>query len=91
MTPIVLSAIEPKLIKVPGPKYIAIPVILRALIIFVFFAMCNYEPEGVDRGSTIIPVLIKNDWIYWIGSTLSSLSFGYFTSLLMIYVPMYVF
>ncbi len=80
----------PKLIKVPGPKFIAIPVILRAIIVFVFFALCNYVPEGVDRSKTIIPVLIKNDWVYWFGSALSPLAFGYFTSLLMMYTPMYV-
>ena len=80
----------PKLIKVPGPKFIAIPVILRAIIVFVFFALCNYVPEGVDRSKTIIPVLIKNDWVYWFGSALSPLAFGYFTSLLLMYTPMYV-
>lgn len=48
----------------------------------VFFAFCNYNPDG-----RTLPVLIKNDFVYWIGSSISTLLFGYFTSLLMMCTP----
>jgi len=73
----------PKIVRKPGPKWIPVPVILRAIIVFIFFALCNFKPEERNH----IPVLIKNDYIYWIGCALSPLSFGYFTSLLMMYTP----
>ena len=66
----------------PGPKWIPIPVIARAVIIFIFFAFCNFKPE--DRK---LPVLIANDWAYWVACAISPLVFGYLTSLLMMYTP----
>jgi len=80
---VTLGNMLPKLIKVPGPKWIHIPVILRAIIVFIFFALCNFKPD--ERN--LIPVLIQNDYVYWIGAALSPFLFGYFTSLLMMYIP----
>ena len=54
-------------------------VISRALLVFCFFSLTNFKPE--ERKS-IIPILIKNDYLYWLGCFLSNISFGYFTSLL---------
>ena len=71
----------------PGPKWIPIPVIIRAVLVFIFFAFCNFKP--IERNN--IPVLITNDYVYWIGCALSPLSFGYLTSLLMMYTPGWIF
>jgi equilibrative nucleoside transporter 1/2/3 len=76
----------PKLVKWPGPKWIPIPVILRAIIVFIFFALCNFKPS--ERNN--IPILIQNDYVYWFGAGLSPFIFGYFTSLLMMYTPRFV-
>lgn len=73
----------PKVIRRPGPKWIPVPVILRAVLVFVFFAICNFKPDSRKH----IPILITNDYIYWAGCILSPLLFGYFTSLLMMYTP----
>lgn len=67
----------------PGPKWLPVPVIARAVIVFVFFAFCNFKPDQRNH----IPILIKNDYVYWAACIISPLSFGYFTSLLMMYTP----
>jgi equilibrative nucleoside transporter 1/2/3 len=73
----------PKIVRRPGPKWIPVPVIIRAVLVVLFFSVCNFKPKERRH----IPVLITNDYIYWIGCALSPLSFGYFTSLLMMYTP----
>jgi len=80
---VTLGNMLPKLVKWPGPKWIPIPVILRAIIVFIFFALCNFKPS--ERNN--IPILIQNDYVYWFGAGLSPFIFGYFTSLLMMYTP----
>lgn len=82
---VTLGNLIPKLIKKPGPKWIPIAVIGRAIIVLLFFLFSNYKPD--ERN---LPVLITNDYVYWIGAGLSPLIFGYFTSLLMMYTPQQV-
>lgn len=71
-----------------SPKYnrqsiIRFSVILRAILAFVFFAICNFNPD--KRG--YIPIWITNDYIYWIGCSVFPFFFGYLTSLLLINTP----
>ncbi|CAF0906783.1 unnamed protein product [Brachionus calyciflorus] len=73
----------PKIIRIPGPKWIPVPVIIRALAVFILFPISNYRPDLDHR----IPILITNDYIYWAMCFISPLLFGYFTSLLMMYTP----
>lgn len=73
----------PKIVRKPGPKWIPIPVIIRAILVFVLFSISNYQPDAVHR----IPVLITNDYVYWAICFVSPFFFGYFTSLLMMYTP----
>ena len=70
-------------IQKPGPKYVIIFSILRALFI-PFFIYCNYRPKDITR---TINVLIKNDWIYIIGGVFMALTSGYLSSLCMMYTP----
>lgn len=84
---VTLGNLVPKLIRKPGPKWIPIAVFARAIIVFAFFLCSNFKPE--ERNG-FIPVLISNDYIYWLGAGLSPLIFGYFTSLLMMYTPQQV-
>ena len=74
----------PKLIRKPGPKWIPVAVITRAVLVFLFFLSSNYCDVGHERR---FPLLITNDYVYWFGCALSPLVFGYFTSLLMMYTP----
>ncbi|XP_023311371.1 equilibrative nucleoside transporter 1 isoform X1 [Anoplophora glabripennis] len=67
----------------PGPKYLWIPVTLRALYI-PFYLLCNYQVKGVER---ILPVVITNDWVYWIVAITMGFTSGYFSSLAMMYTP----
>lgn len=67
----------------PGPKYLWIPVALRVVFIPLFL-MCNYQLDKVTR---ILPVLITNDWVYWLIATAMGLTSGYFSSLGMMYAP----
>lgn len=80
---VTLGNMLPKLVKWPGPKWIPIPVILRAVVVFIFFAFCNFKPDERKH----IGVFITNDYVYWFGAGLSPFLFGYFTSLLMMYTP----
>lgn len=64
-----------------GPKNLTWLVVAR--IIFIpLFLFCNYQPKNVVR---TVPVLIKEDWIYWPIAILMALSSGYTSSLAMMY------
>lgn len=65
----------------PGPKKLWMPVFSRLLFI-PFFLLCNYKPLMRSW-----PVLIRNDWVYLIGSILFGLTSGYYSSLGMMYAP----
>lgn len=82
---VTLGNLVPNLIKWPGPKWLPLVVILRAIIVIIFFLFSNFKPD--ERH---LPVLITNDYVYWLGSALSPLIFGYCTSLLMMYTPQQV-
>lgn len=73
----------PGLYSFPGPRWLWIPVVMRVLFI-PFFLLCNYHPGGAER---VLPVLISNDWAYWIGGVLLGLTSGYYSSLAMMYCP----
>ena len=85
---VTLGNMLPRFVKKPGPKWIPVPVIARAILCFVFFAFCNFQPD--KRLDSAIPILIKNDYLYWAACIISPLTFGYFTSLMMMYTPKYV-
>lgn len=72
-------------IKVPQPKFIWIPVLLRGLVFIPFFILCNYRPEIRDFSK--LAVIIANDYGYIVGSVLMALTSGYFSSLCMMYGP----
>ncbi|XP_072377540.1 equilibrative nucleoside transporter 1-like [Diabrotica undecimpunctata] len=67
----------------PGPKLLWIPVTVR-LIYIPLFLFCNYQVEGVTRN---LPVLIKNDYIYFLIGATMAISSGYLSSLAMMYAP----
>uniref|UniRef100_A0A1B6DIQ1 Equilibrative nucleoside transporter 1 n=1 Tax=Clastoptera arizonana TaxID=38151 RepID=A0A1B6DIQ1_9HEMI len=67
----------------PSPKYLVLPVLLRALLIPLFLVL-NYNPKGLVR---VFPILILNDWVYWIAGVVLGLSSGYFSSVAMMYCP----
>jgi equilibrative nucleoside transporter 1/2/3 len=54
-------------------------------VVFIpLFLICNYQPLGVER---VLPVYIKNDYLYWIIAIAMSYSSGYLSSLAMMYAP----
>ncbi|XP_025406765.1 equilibrative nucleoside transporter 1 isoform X3 [Sipha flava] len=67
----------------PNAKWLYIPVTLRVVLIPLFL-VCNYQPLGVTR---IMPVLIKNDYIFWMLGAILGLSSGYYSSVAMMYTP----
>uniref|UniRef100_A0A1B0AHH1 Equilibrative nucleoside transporter 1 n=1 Tax=Glossina pallidipes TaxID=7398 RepID=A0A1B0AHH1_GLOPL len=67
----------------PKPKYLRIFVLMRCIFVPLFL-FCNYLPKGVERK---LPVLITNEWIYWIIAVVMSYSSGYLQSLGMMYAP----
>ncbi|XP_037898651.1 equilibrative nucleoside transporter 1-like [Glossina fuscipes] len=78
-----LGSLTTTFVRWPKPKYLWILVLMR--IIFVpLFLVCNYLPKGVKR---TLPVLITNEWIYWIIAVIMSYSSGYLHSLGMMYAP----
>ncbi|XP_054157479.1 equilibrative nucleoside transporter 1-like, partial [Oppia nitens] len=70
-------------LETPGPKYLWIYCCARILFV-PYFLLCNYRPENVDRH---LPVLLASDWYYLIGTVVMSMSFGYLSSLAMMYAP----
>lgn len=79
---VTIGNLLPKLMKWPGPKILPYAVILRAILVLLFFVFSNYKPSERD-----LIVLVTNDYVYWFGCALSPFIFGYFTSLLMMYTP----
>lgn len=67
----------------PSPKFLMYPVLLRVIFIPMFL-VCNYLPEKIDR---VMPILIMNDWVYWIAAIALGLTSGYFSSVAMMYCP----
>ncbi|CAH1957618.1 unnamed protein product [Acanthoscelides obtectus] len=78
-----LGSLLPSLVIWPAPKWLWIPVVLRFAYI-PFFLLCNYQVVGVER---VMPVLIKNDWAYWVISSTMGFTSGYWSSLAMMYTP----
>ncbi|XP_055678225.1 equilibrative nucleoside transporter 1 isoform X2 [Lutzomyia longipalpis] len=70
----------------PSPRFLVIPVVLRAAFLPLFL-FCNYRPLGIER---ILPVFITNDWVYWSIAVVMSFSSGYLSSLGMMYTSKYV-
>ncbi|KHJ97010.1 nucleoside transporter [Oesophagostomum dentatum] len=68
-------------VQIPRPKYLWIPVTLRALFI-PFFMFCNYRP--FDR---TLPVIFKSEFPFLFAGILMSYTSGYFSSLAMMYAP----
>lgn len=67
----------------PNPKWLYIPVTLRVVLIPLFL-VCNYQPLEITR---IMPVLIKNDYVFWMLGAILGLSNGYYSSVAMMYTP----
>lgn len=67
----------------PSAKMLVFPVLLRAFFIPLFLVL-NYQPKNLVR---VFPVLISNDWVYWIAGIGLGLSSGYFSSIGMMYCP----
>ncbi|KAK6618746.1 hypothetical protein RUM43_013137 [Polyplax serrata] len=76
-----LGSLVSNWIRWPSPKYLVIPVVLRALFI-PFFLFCNFQPTDSTRA---LPVLIHNDWAYWCAGILLGFTSGYFSSISMMY------
>jgi len=68
-------------IRVPGPRFVWIPILLRGIMI-PYFMFCNYRPD-----KRILPVYIDNDYAYMGMAILLALTSGYFSSLVMMYAP----
>lgn len=79
----VLGNLIPSILRFPSPRWLVIPVLLRALFL-PFFLLCNYRPFGVER---LWPALMHWDYAYWTASGLFGLTGGYFSSLAMMYCP----
>ncbi|XP_045490361.1 equilibrative nucleoside transporter 3 [Pieris rapae] len=66
----------------PTPRWLSVFTTLRILFIPLFF-LCNYQPLRRQR---TLPVLINNDWVYWVMSVVMGWSSGHASSLGMMYV-----
>ncbi|KAM7361547.1 equilibrative nucleoside transporter 2 isoform 2-T4 [Cochliomyia hominivorax] len=77
-----LGSLATSWIQWPKANLLYIPVLLRCLFIPAFL-FCNYIPKS----NRTLPVLITNDWIYWMIAISMSFSSGYLSSLGMMYAP----
>ncbi|KAH8376954.1 hypothetical protein KR093_002346 [Drosophila rubida] len=78
-----LGSLTTSWIQWPKPKFLVVPVVLRAVFIPLLI-FCNYAPSNIVR---TLPVLITNEWLYWIIAIIMSFSSGYLSSLGMMYAP----
>lgn len=69
----------------PTPRWLAVPVMLRALFL-PFFLLCNYRPSGVER---LWPAMMHWDHAFWGAVALFGLTGGLYSSLAMMYCPRY--
>ncbi|XP_050532320.1 equilibrative nucleoside transporter 1 isoform X2 [Daktulosphaira vitifoliae] len=67
----------------PKPKWLYVPIFLRALLIPLFL-VCNYHPREIIR---VTPVIINNEYVFWALGGILGLSSGYFSSVAMMYAP----
>lgn len=77
-----LGSLTTSWVQWPKPKFLCIPVICRVVFLPLFF-FCKYVPK---YGRTV-PVLITNEWVYWLIGIAMSYSSGYLSSLGMMYAP----
>lgn len=54
------------------------------MVLIPLFLVCNYQPLNVNR---IMPILIQNDYVFWILGAILGLSSGYYSSVAMMYTP----
>lgn len=80
---VILGNMLPKYVRKPGPKWLIVLVIARVVCMLIFYTFCNFEPTKRNH----IPVLIKNDYVYWGVSALFTFLYGHFASLLLMYIP----
>ncbi|XP_060068015.1 equilibrative nucleoside transporter 1-like [Ylistrum balloti] len=78
----VLGNLTSEFIKVPGPKYVWVPILLRGLLI-PYFLFCNFQP-GTGR---TLAVLIESDYAAIFGGVILAFTSGYYSSLVMMYGP----
>lgn len=78
-----LGNVFSEFVRLPGPRFVWIPVLLRGLFI-PFFMFCNFQPK---EGYRMLPVLIPNDYIYMVGGITMAFTSGYYSSLTMMYSP----
>lgn len=76
-----LGNLATECVRVPGPRWVWLPVLLRAVFIPVYL-LCNFRPE-----TRAWPVFIKNDYIFIVAGALMAFTSGYFSSLCMMYAP----
>lgn len=77
----VLGNLTSEFIRLPGHKWVWIPVAIRGLLI-PFFLFCNFKPD-----ERTFDVLIENDYIFIVGGILVGYTSGYYSSLCMMYGP----
>lgn len=77
-----LGNITASLCPYPTRKWLGLFTTLR-LIFIPLFLLCNYQPLGVNR---TLPVLINNDWAYWVLAIILGWSSGHGSSLGMMFV-----
>lgn len=78
----VLGNLTSEFVKVPGPKYVWIPILLRGLLI-PYFILCNFQP-GTGRTMTVV---FESDYAPIFGGVVLAFTSGYFSSLVMMYGP----
>ncbi|XP_038219480.1 equilibrative nucleoside transporter 1 [Zerene cesonia] len=77
-----IGNITASLYQFPGPRWLSLFTTLRILFIPLFL-LCNYHPMGRTR---TLPVVVNNDWVYWLMAVLLGWSSGHGSSLGMMYV-----
>ncbi|XP_053619526.1 equilibrative nucleoside transporter 1-like [Plodia interpunctella] len=75
-----IGNITASLVQFPNRRWLSVFVTSRFLFI-PFFLLCNYKPQ--DRS---LPVVIGNDYLFWMGTAILGWSTGHYSSLGMMYV-----
>nr|XP_021186537.2 equilibrative nucleoside transporter 1 isoform X1 [Helicoverpa armigera] len=75
-----LGNVTASLKQIPGPKWLVIFTTIR-LVFIPFFLLCKYK-----SATRTLPILISNDYVFWIASALMGWTSGHGSSLAMMYI-----
>lgn len=81
---VLLGNVATRYINIQNKYILLVLVYVRVLLGCSLFLLCNYHPVKDKAAFRLLPVIIENDYVYWLINIIYSFMFGILTSLLAI-------